>query len=284
MRENVFAKIKSFYRFFYQKSLKLRYFSRSKTSFHYLDPQGINWLISSGSTLDQTIKRQNGIYDPAISLLISKCDLSRAAVDVGSNAGYWTLPLASKFAKVISFEAEPSMREKLLKNIDLNKELEAKIFVVEKAASDSVGEIDFFVRSSIDGDALLNRGLSSLAVSDGAEEKIRVTSTTVSEECQKLDCRVGLLKIDVEGAEFLVLRGSENILLRDSPLVYWEATLSLDAKYGRNNVKECFEFLASLGYEHSTPDGNSGWQRIDTYEDFVRLGLDSDVLSEFSKK
>jgi hypothetical protein len=111
MAANLLEKIKPLYRFIYRKSLKLRYFSRSKSSFHYVDPQGINWLISRGSTLDQTMKKRNGIYDPAINLLISKCDLTCVAVDVGSNAGYWTLPLASKFAKVISFEAEPSMRE-----------------------------------------------------------------------------------------------------------------------------------------------------------------------------
>jgi FkbM family methyltransferase len=283
MAANLLEKIKPLYRLVYRKSLKLRYFARSKSSFHYLDPQGINWLISRGSTLDQTMKKRNGMYDPAINMLISKCDLSFVAVDVGSNAGYWTLPLASKFAKVVSFEAEPSMREKLLSNIDLNNDLKTKICVVDKAASDSIGELDFFVRSSIDGDALLNRGLSSLAVSDGADERIRVASTTVSAECQNLDRRVGLLKIDVEGAEFLVLRGSENILRRDCPLVYWEATLSLDAKYGRSNVKDCFEFLTSLGYEHSTLDDYSGWKRINGYEDFVCLGRDLDVLSEFKK-
>ena len=281
MRENFWAKMKSPYRFLYQKSLKLRYFSRSKNSIHYLDPQGINWLISRGSTLDQTMKKRNGIYDPAISLLISKSDLSSAAVDVGSNAGYWTLPLATKFAQVLSFEAEPSMRQKLLCNIGLNNDLKTKIYVVDKAASDSAGEIDFFVRSSIDGEALLNKGLSSMVVSDGAEEKIRVSSTTVSYECQQLDCRVGLLKIDVEGAEFLVLKGSESVLLRDYPMVYWEATISLDLKHGRSNVKDCFEYLTSLGYEHSIFDDYSGWKRIDGYDDFALRACDSDVLSEF---
>ena len=82
----------------------------------------------------------------------------------------------------------------------------------------------------------------------------------------------------------MVLRGSEGILRRDCPLVYWEATLSLDAKYGRCNVKDCFEFLTSLGYEHSIFDNHSGWKRIDGYEDFSLLASDSDVLSEFRIK
>lgn len=273
-------KIKRVYRFFYLRSLRLRYKSRLKTSFEFEDPAGIRWLISRGSTLDQTLKRRNGIYDPAITLLISRCDLSRAAVDVGANAGYWSLPLATKFANVICFEPEPSIRRKFLLNVGLNKNLEKKISVVDKAASDAPGETDFFVRSSIDGEALLNRGLSSMVVSDGADQKIRVLSTTVSDECDYLNCRVGLLKIDVEGAEILVLKGAERILLRDSPLVYWEATISLDLKHGRQNVSECFDYLSSLGYEHSVLEGDSSWRPINGYDEFAMIGSDCDVLSE----
>jgi hypothetical protein len=123
-----------------------------------------------------------------------------------------------------------------------------------------------------------------MVVSEGADERIRVGTTTVSEECQKLDYRVGLLKIDVEGAEFLVLRGSESVLLRDAPMIYWEATISLDIKHGRSNVKDCFEYLSSFGYEHSIFDDQLGWKRIQGYEEFVLLASDSDVLSEFRKR
>jgi FkbM family methyltransferase len=273
-------KLKRMYRFVYKRSLRLRYKSRSKASYEFEDPDGIKWLISKGSTLDHTLQKRNGTYDPAINLLISKCDLSRVAVDVGANAGYWSLPLAHRFARVVSFEPEPSMRSKFLMNVGLNKHLERKIYVVDKAASDSRGETEFFVRSSIDGEALLNRGLSSMVVSDGAHQKIQVKTTTVSDECDFLNCRVGLLKIDVEGAESVVLKGAEKILLRDSPLVYWEAAISLDLKHGRENVSECFDFLSSLGYEHYVLEGDSYWRRIDGYGEFAMIGCDLDILSE----
>jgi FkbM family methyltransferase len=62
-----------------------------------------------------------------------------------------------------------------------------------------------------------------------------------------LDCKVGLLKIDVEGAELMVLQGGRRILERDRPDILLEYWPENTAQLGYD-VSQIDEFLRGVGY------------------------------------
>jgi FkbM family methyltransferase len=58
---------------------------------------------------------------------------------------------------------------------------------------------------------------------------------------------VRLLKVDVEGAEPLVIRGAVQLIRRDRPFVIMELTEAMSAQLGCS-IEEILSFLASCGY------------------------------------
>jgi FkbM family methyltransferase len=57
------------------------------------------------------------------------------------------------------------------------------------------------------------------------------------------------ITVDVEGAEFLVVRGAEQTLLKHRPLVWLSVHPDLmERDFGIERVEELFEFMTSVGY------------------------------------
>jgi FkbM family methyltransferase len=132
------------------------------------------------------------------------------AVDVGANIGYMTSLLARRVGAggtVWSFEAHPALYEELVHNVGEWRRLSETDFrPTHVAISDRRGQLAIHVPEAFDE----NRGLASVRAVDGAN----TAETRV--ECAPLDelvggARVGVLKIDVEGHELAVLRGSQRL-------------------------------------------------------------------------
>ena len=139
---------------------------------------------------------------------ISKLNEGNIFLDIGANIGYYSV-VASKFVgnsgRVYSFE--PSTREfrRLLKNIELNQC--SNIIPLNIALSNTTDETIFLIASG-------HTGLNSLIISDKSVPKTeQITQTLTLDTLLNLkNRRIGLAKIDVEGAEFKVLEGMEEIL------------------------------------------------------------------------
>jgi FkbM family methyltransferase len=137
--------------------------------------------------------------------------------DVGANIGHFTL-LAAKhvgsLGHVHAFEPSPKEFRKLASNVVLNQF--ANVTLNQTAICDRTGTIAFHLCE--DGLGLYN----SLAKS------IHPTAVTIIVPCTTIDDyvvlhgirKVDLVKIDVEGAEPMVLRGASTLLSRgDAPIV-----------------------------------------------------------------
>ena len=146
---------------------------------------------------------------------------SSAYLDIGANAGYWTIPLARIFPFAFAFEPDPLIRKRLLRNVGLNglKDLT----VSELAVSDSSGTAKFAVRRALDNSGALNDGIGSL-VNFGSflESTLEVPTVTLDDYFSTSSLTLGLIKIDVEGAEDMVLRGSRTVLEQQRPIVVSE--------------------------------------------------------------
>jgi FkbM family methyltransferase len=125
-------------------------------------------------------------------------------VDVGANVGVVTLHAAVRVApngKVISFEPTPRTFEILKDNVQVNGFLESGMIDLRCAAvSDVVGEANLSVYAA-------NSGHNTLF---GVESDSRITVPTTTLDSALAHNSIDIVKIDVEGAEPLVLRGMRN--------------------------------------------------------------------------
>src|SRR5262249_12830632 len=81
--------------------------------------------------------------------------------------------------------------------------------------------------------------------------RIRVQETTLDHYCKTHRTWPSLLKIDVEGAEFLVLRGAAEVLERPrgaAPAIIFECLSSTYRRFGYTR-EAVLSYLASYGYE-----------------------------------
>lgn len=161
----------------------------------------------------------------------------QTAIDVGANLGNHTLYLAGHLGlDVIAIEPERFNVDLLRENISANG-LSDKVDVLPYAAMASRGSVQ--LRQNIQG----NRGTFTAHVSSEGIEAI------VLDEIQR-DRGIGLIKIDVEGAELEVLEGARRLIKDHNPIIVIEAHTSDD----RRSISQ---FFASMQYEPAAIAGIS---------------------------
>jgi FkbM family methyltransferase len=117
-----------------------------------------------------------------------------------------------------------------------------RVDVRQTALSDSAGEDKFFVNVTRPGFS----GLRPHASPDDVLEKIVVEQRPLDEVLESQQT-VDLIKIDVEGAELLVLKGAERLLARCYPTLLFESTRSAMQIYAVK-PEDIFDFLAERNY------------------------------------
>ena len=261
-------------------ALRLRHEAlRRRPSRVFAGAWGLRWRVEQANALDWDLVGNRGVSQPEIPAVIGLATSRAMAVDVGANAGYWTLPLAASFARTLAIEPNPAMVTKLKRNLALNPGLERRVRIVAGAASGSRGELRLHLRGIIGDDARYNTGMGSTVARDLVRRTLVVPATTVDDECLGHAGPVGLIKIDVEGAEASVLTGARGILARDAPVVLWEANLTLDRQLDRDNVEASLRLLDGAGYRHWGLYRPAGAVEIGGYAGLAERGVDVDVLS-----
>jgi FkbM family methyltransferase len=170
--------------------------------------------------------------------------------DVGAHHGWvsmWTLPLVGKDGIVVSFEPSPANLSILEWHRTINNF--SQWTIVPKAVSDiDADETEFFLVDT--GDSPMNsltNGVPGTPLMGGRDiRKISIPTITLDRFCSEVNLRPDLVKIDVEGAELMVLRGARKLLEQSCPTIilavhpYW-----LPAG---QSTQQIFEFLARYGY------------------------------------
>ena len=162
-----------------------------------------------------------GTYEHEIvTLLLKIVKPSSYFFDVGANIGLISAPILYHNAdcRVVSFEPSPNTLPFLMRTVEESKYRD-RWQVIGKAVSDREGEIKFSIASNDLGayDGIQDTGRA------GATNKISLPATTVDKEWEQLGRPpVSTIKIDVEGAEILVLMGSQNCIGECRPFVLLE--------------------------------------------------------------
>ena len=147
-------------------------------------------------------------------------DDDRIAIDIGANIGIYTLLLSHLYpkCKVISIEASPTIFEKLKLNCQLNNLLPgSNLVLLNKAVSDKDGtRVDFYEKhsmSTMSKEFLTSISSKIITNKDDELHKEIVRTVTIDNLAETANINeISFLKIDVEGAEVLVLKGAINIL------------------------------------------------------------------------
>ncbi|MEO0557740.1 MAG: FkbM family methyltransferase [Bacteroidota bacterium] len=169
----------------------------------------------------------HGEYEPEISRLCrTYAPADRDAIDVGANAGFYSVLLArlSNSRRVVAVEPSRPMLARLRANLDRNGVAD-RVIVVEGGLSDSKGTAEL---SGINGleeygtiGTLAHPSLRHL--SDSAPSEITTIQTfTLDDLVAAYDLDPGFIKVDVEGVEALVFRGATHVLATHRPVILSE--------------------------------------------------------------
>ncbi|KAK4415519.1 hypothetical protein Salat_2659300 [Sesamum alatum] len=176
-------------------------------------------------------------------------------VDVGANVGMASFAAAVMGFKVLAFEPVFENLQRICDGIYFNRVGEL-VEVFEAAASDHSGNITFHkLVGRLDNSAVSATG-AKMAFKSNEEIALQVKSIPLDDLIQESE-PVLLLKIDVQGWEYHVLKGASRLLSRkksEAPyLIYEEDERLLQAS--NSSAREIREFLRSKGYHQCTQVG-----------------------------
>ncbi len=176
-------------------------------------------------------------------LLPQLCKPPRVFVDVGAHIGSVTAEVLhhQPSMRIVAVEADPD------KASDLNRRFPG-IEVHGCAVGDREAEVTFYIDTK-------RPGYSSLARGTRANGDVREISVPMRrlDDILTPSADVGLIKIDVVGAELAVLRGASGLLSRCHPVVQFESG-SPGGKSMGFAIEQMFDWLASSDYEILVPN------------------------------
>ena len=182
-----------------------------------------------------------GNYEnPLIAALEHISKKGMISYDVGANIGYISLVMASlngQQGRVVSFEVLPKNLERLQNNIEINHLTEG-IKSVAKAVSDKSGKGSFLVHAS--------GAMGKISEAKGRDERYESTQkieTIALDDFVYRDKNVApdIVKIDIEGAEGLALKGMRRLLKEFKPSLIIEL-------HGHEAATMVWSELAKAGY------------------------------------
>lgn len=199
------------------------------------------------------IIRQHGCYEPVtVEAVLSHLTPDAVFYDVGAHIGQYSLLASERCREVHAFEAVPTTFEYLRRNIRQNRL--ANVTVNNLAVSDACGTVEIH-ESSAD-----NLGSSSLVAPDRVSGHVYTVPAISLDEYVKTHPEPDLVKMDVEGAELLVLQGAGSLLKRRHPVLVAEVNEKTLARFG-HTPEDMLVALRSFGYEIGSLDG-FGFQNV----------------------
>jgi len=190
----------------------------------------------------------NGDYEPEeTELLLAFAERGSVFIDVGANVGWYALNMARQWGgqglKIYAFEPITSNYTQLRRNIEIN-DLADVIKVFPVALGEADGGARFFIPEDMPGGA----SIVELHPSMASRQEVCPVATLDAVLADEGVGRVDILKCDVEGAEFNVLKGAKGVLARDRPVLLLELLRKYSKAFGYH-PNDVFRYLAAMGYE-----------------------------------
>src|SRR5687768_6709083 len=190
-----------------------------------------------------------GYYDKALHRYIDRSIRpGMTCLDIGGNIGAVATHLGRKVGpsgRVHVFEPVPGLRERLKKNLARNR-VDSVVNVHPLALSNETGEARLAI-AGVDAD---NQGLASLVATtnDRLTATLTVPTMTLDEFATAQDfTRIDFVKMDIQGAEILLLEGGQRTLRTLRPDLILEVSPQDMAGIGKTS-RDLLAAIAECGY------------------------------------
>jgi len=189
-----------------------------------------HWVVVGDSLRTPWVKKNQRLdFDHLLPTICGYLRPGDTVIDVGANIGDHTVPYrnaVTQSGRVIAFEPDPECHACCVLNCGTFQDIHCAAALDSKR---SVG-IHTIVNRGENFVDLKGEGIDGVAIDD-----LHLTS-----------CK--LIKIDVEGAELLVLKGATGTINRFHPLIVCELVEPQLARFS-HSVAEVKQLLRSFGYE-----------------------------------
>jgi FkbM family methyltransferase len=191
-----------------------------------------------------------GKYETAVVRVfcdeLARLNPQASVMDLGANIGFYTVIAAAALGvrgntTVHSFEPNPTIFAELERNIAVNK------FTNVRAQQAGVGDVTSEMTLYVNPSAITYSSLRR--TEEFLKDEIHVPVITLDEyAAQQGIGKIGLIKMDVEGAELLALKGGAQLLARDKPTLIYEEYAAGYQQFGYT-TRDVRQFLNDLGYQ-----------------------------------
>lgn len=217
---------------------------------------GARMILHTNDWVAQRIRCEEA-FEPAVRREFERVASRKVnVIDIGANIGYYSIIAAGLIGpekRVFAVEPQTAVAAKLRRNLEMNRL--SNVQIEQIALSDTRGHVAFHVPT------------------DGAEAhgSMRMNGTfevmeTIEVETQRLDDmmarlgnpEIGLIKLDAEGAELLILHGATGLLSSPhKPVLIFEACEKNCQPFG-HCVFDVLRYVHSFGYQVRQLD-DSDW-------------------------
>jgi FkbM family methyltransferase len=196
-----------------------------------------DWDVGTAIAQDHT-------YEPHVTAALQKrLQAGMVFLDIGANIGYFSMLAAGKVGssgRVFSFEASQKNAILIFLSTRLNKFDNIHVFPFALANHrgtwmyDSHGSNGSLAPFSTEGDLMPGRSL--------------VYAMTL-DELMRDQVRADIVKIDIEGAEYMALEGGTKLLERCRPVIFSEFSPEALRNVSGKSGQDYLDLLRSLNYE-----------------------------------
>lgn len=185
----------------------------------------IEWMDVAGEVVDGKGTYQMG----KLRLAVAYCRKKRVAIDIGAYCGLWSLQLEKAFKYVHAFEPVQEHRDCFIRNLAMS----TRTMLHPVALGDSSGQVTMTQYSPF------STMCASVIEEPGETEMVRL------DDFGFLD--VDFIKIDCEGYELHVVKGGEQTIRENLPVIIVEQKEGLAQRYGLPEIG-AIDYLREIGY------------------------------------
>ncbi len=218
----------------------------------------LRFLLDVTETIQANLYYRTAFQPEVQSWVNHYLDTSRIFIDAGANIGIHSVTAADFFRQtpgadtgpmVYAFEPNPRIYSRLQSNIHLNG-LEPFVSAQPLAVADREESISFYLSDEDNSTSSSLAFLGPAHFQRGDMVTVQAVSLSGFLAKQATRHRVGLIKLDIEGAELLALRGARAMLSEDRPTLIVEIYPAMMQAF-RYTFSDLAEFLHSLDYDIS---------------------------------
>ena len=224
---------------FFQKLVPPDYLYK-KNSLRSVTREGIKYKLDISNVVDHYV--YYGFKDANYDSILPDLKNAQVILDIGANVGVTSMFFASinSKARIISFEPHPDTFKKAIENLKLNTFRNIEIIntgLGEKRDNLKLYEVNEH-----------NPGMNRLlAIEKDLPFKIVEINTLDDILMARNISKVDVIKLDVEGFEYAVLKGAKEII-NSKPVLFIELDDD-NLKENNKSAKELIELLVLFGYK-----------------------------------